>query len=245
MAATVERVLATRSSLRREAEAEAAKEAQLVSSSTNRTEKGTSEEEVPSLEELVAEKAEELRNRPHNPREEAGSPSRIGQEEDGRKASRGAEARPIADAGWPWPMDWLSAPPASPGSTEGLPVGIMFGGFTGGDADVEPNDGDWVDTPPFSIKVAAVEVVDVEDPDAAHVEVRTNTFPLRGKHKVLFPRHCWRKSIHGFVVPGRAKGEFERLAQAGLVAVELKVPSLRRGERQRCFVACSTFVVSF
>lgn len=190
MAATVERVLAARSGLREEAEAEAAKEAQLVSSSTNRTEKGRSDKEVPSLEELIAEKAEELRNRPHNPTEGAGSLSRTGQEEDDHKAPRGTDTPPIADAGWPWPMDWLSAPLAPPGSAEiqGLPAGIIFGGFTGGDADIEPDDGVRADTPPFSIKVAAVEVVDAEDPDAAHVEVRTSACPLRGTHKGLLPR---------------------------------------------------------
>ena len=67
MPATVERVLAARSGLRKEAEEEATNEAQLVSASTNRTGQGRSEEEVPSLEEMIAEKAEELRNRPHNP----------------------------------------------------------------------------------------------------------------------------------------------------------------------------------
>ncbi|CAM9788657.1 unnamed protein product [Laminaria digitata] len=172
MAATVERVLSTRSGLRKEAEEEAASEAQLVSASTNRTGQGRSEEEVPSLEELVAEKAEELRNSPQNATDKGGSSPSPGREGDDHKASRGTDMPPIADAGWPWPMDWLSAPRAPPGTAvvQELPVGIIFGGLAGGGADVGSDDGGGADAPPFSIAVEAVEVVDVEGPEAAHVE---------------------------------------------------------------------------
>lgn len=182
MAATVERVLAARPGLRKEAEEEAMNETQLVSASTNRTGQGRSEEGVPSLEELVAEMTEELRNRPHNPTEGGGSPSSAGQEEDNHEASRGTDTPPIADAGWPWPMDWLSAPRAPPGTVgvQELPGGIIFGGLGGGSADVGSDDGGRADAPPFSIVVAAVEVVDIEDPEAAHVEVRASACPLRG-----------------------------------------------------------------
>lgn len=182
MAATVERVLSARSGLRKEAEEEAASEAQLVSASTNRTGQGRSEEEVPSLEELVAEKAEELRNRPQNPTDRGGSPPSPGREGDDHKASRGTDMPPIADAGWPWPMDWLSAPRAPPGTAvvQELPVGIIFGGLAGGGADVGSDDGGGADAPPFSIAVAAVEVVDVEGPEAAHVEVRASACALTG-----------------------------------------------------------------
>ena len=79
-------------------------------------------------------------------------------------------------------MDWLSAPRAPPGTAEvqELPVDIIFGGLGGGDVDVGSDDGGRADTPPFSIVVAAVEVVDIEDPEAAHVEVRASACLLRG-----------------------------------------------------------------
>lgn len=202
MAATVERLLAARSGLRKEAEEEATNEAQLVSASTNSTGRGRSEEKNPSLEELVAEKTEELRNR-HNPTEGGGSPSSAGQEEDNHKTSRGTDTPPIADAGWPWPMDWLSAPRAPPGTAEvqELPVGIIFGGLGGGDADVGSDDGGRADAPPFSIVVAAVEVVDIEDAEAAHVEVRASACLLRGVISGCSSPIAGKRAVGTFISP--------------------------------------------
>lgn len=229
MAATVERLLAARPGLRKEAEEEAMNEAQLVSTSTNSTGRGRSEEKVPSLEELVAEKTEELRNMPHNPTEGGSSPSFAGQEEDNHKASRGTETLPIADAGWPWPMDWLSAPRAPPGTAEvqELPVGIIFGGLDGGDADVGSDDGVRAEAPPFSIVVAAVEVVDIEDAEAAHVEVRASACSLRAMiAPVLVPmKETWALSI-----PRCVEGEIRRLcaSRARRVGIESAVFALWR-----------------
>lgn len=168
--ATVERVLASRPHLRDEAEAEAAREAQAVAAESIGD--GRSELEVPSLEELVAEKAEELRTRPQDRSQEETTRSSPVREDLDRNATPLIGVRPTVEFGWPWPTDWLSAPRVPIGDVEIHDAHVDSGGFAVGHGDVEADDGDRKDTPPFAIEVAAVEVADVEDPDDAHIEVR-------------------------------------------------------------------------
>eukprot|EP00903_Cladosiphon_okamuranus_P008775 g8406.t1 len=130
---TVGRVLAARPHLREEAEVEvAAEKATAVSSG------GGADLAVPSLEELVAEKAEELRTRLHSSQgaqeaEEAAGLSTptspptsssadqevndSGRPDISRQQSAGGSLLPVvavADVAWPWPVDWLAAPRVPP-----------------------------------------------------------------------------------------------------------------------------------
>lgn len=199
---TVGRVLAARPGLREEAEVEVAMETAAAASSG-----GGAHLTVPSLEELVAEKAEELRTRLQHSqgggtREEAvrvkpppSTPPSAEQGDDARErpdaARQQAEGGPllppvaVAGAGWPWPAEWLAAPrvpppPPSRGvdilgpALEGSFVDLGDGGGDRGRLLSGPEDGGGTSGPPipYSIEVAAVEVADAEDPDAAHVEVR-------------------------------------------------------------------------
>lgn len=174
MDATKERVLSARSELREQAEAEAARDAQLVVGGGD----GRSAQEVPSLEELVAEKAEEYRTRPLSIRngsaEEEAEPS-VPAADRSRNTSRLEGTSPVAaeGVGWPWPIAWLSGPRASrtEAKIQGMKDNVEFGGFMGGEGDQGPDERDGAEVPPFSIEVAAVEAVDMEDPDAAHIEV--------------------------------------------------------------------------
>lgn len=181
MDATEERVLSARSGLQEEAEAEAEaarRDAQLAVGGGN----GRSEREMPSLEELVAEKAEEYRTRP--PPDNTQSVSTEGEttrplvpaEDRSGDTNRLDGAWPIVaeGVGWPWPTGWLSgprAPPATMAEVQGVRGGVEFGGFVGGEGDQGPDERDGADVPPFSIEVQAVEAVDTEDADAAHIEV--------------------------------------------------------------------------
>eukprot|EP00752_Nemacystus_decipiens_P006456 g5814.t1 len=193
---TVERVLAARPHLREEAEAEVA-----IENATAASSGGGADLAVPSLEELVAEKAEELRTRLHShgaqEEEEASArsspppPSSSAQHGDDRghpdaaRQAGGGSLLPVAvaDAGWPWPADWLAAPfvPPPPPFRDvdilGLGLEGDFVGPAAGDGDrgrllSGAEDGSGASGPPipFSIEVAAVEVTDAEDPDAAHIE---------------------------------------------------------------------------
>lgn len=165
---------------------------------------------VPSLEELVAEKAEELRTRLHSrgAQEEeavrsAPSPPTSSAEQgddsghpDAALRSGGGPLLPVAvaDAGWPWPADWLAAPRVPPPppfrdvDVLGLALqGDFVDGGAGGGGDrgrllSGAEDGGGVGGPPipYSIEVAAVEVADAEDPDAAHIEVRMCMYARKG-----------------------------------------------------------------
>lgn len=193
---TVGRVLAARPHLREEAEEEVAIETAAAASSG-----GGADLTVPSLEELVAEKAEELRSRLHNQgaQEEAARPSpssppSVEQEDDGGHPVAAQQSGvgslvpvAVADAGWPWPADWFAAPrvPPPPPSRdvdilelalEGGFVDLGAGGAGGGDRGrllSGPEDGAGTGGPPvpYSIEVAAVEVTDAEDADSVHIEV--------------------------------------------------------------------------
>lgn len=177
MDATEERVLSVRSELREQAEAEAARDAQLVVGGGD----GRSAQEVPSLEELVAEKAEEYRTRPLSIRsgsaEEEAEPS-VPAADRSRDTSRLESTFPVAaeGVGWPWPIAWLSGPrtpraPRAVAEIQGMKGNVEFGGFMGGEGNQGLVERDGAEAPPFSIEVAAVEAVDMEDPDAAHIEV--------------------------------------------------------------------------
>lgn len=172
MAATVERVLAARAGLRIEAEAEAAREAQLASEAIGG--KRPSDHGVPSLEELVAEKSEELRTGPLIQKQVETPPPSPVQKSQVLHPAQPIIAPHIADVEWPWPIGWLSAPraPSRNAKKNELSVGAQFGGFSIRDGDLGPGHGTLADSPPCSIEVAAVEVVDVWDSDAAHIEVR-------------------------------------------------------------------------
>lgn len=198
---TVGRVLAARPHLREEAEVEVAVETATAVSSG-----GGGDLAVPSLEELVAEKAEALRTRLHSGQgaqeeeEEAARlppsppPSSAEQDDDdsghpdvGRQQPGGGSLLPVvavADAGWPWPADWLAAPRVPPPppfrdvdvlglALEGDFVDLGAGGGDRGRLLSGAEDGGGASGPPipYSIEVAAVEVADAEDPEAAHIEV--------------------------------------------------------------------------
>lgn len=171
MDATVARLLAARPELQKEAEAEVAEEAQRAIAMAD---KGRSERKAHSLEELVAEKARELRSRPH----EEPPPSSFSRSEsrDSEAARLQAILLPAAslDVGWPWLAEWLSAPrmPLNEAELHGLEGYVDHGEFKGMEEEAEPGDGDRADVPPVAIEVAAVEVADIEDPDATHIEVR-------------------------------------------------------------------------
>lgn len=191
---TVGRVLAARPDLREEAEVEVAVETATAASSG-----GGADLTVPSLEELVAEKAEELlrtrlRSQGEQQKEEIGRspssppPSSADQGGGSEQRSGGGSMLPVvavADAGWPWPADWLAAPRVPPPplfrdvDVLGLALEEDFADLGAGSGDSGrllsgPEDGGWASGPPvpYSIEVAAVEVADAEDPDAAHIEVR-------------------------------------------------------------------------
>lgn len=192
----MERVLAARPHLREEAEVEVAIETATAASSG-----GGADLTVPSLEELVAEKAEELRTKlrgegaqeeetaalsPPPPPFSAAGGSGGGQ--DAARRSEGGSLSPaaVADAGRPWPAGWLAAPlvpPPPPPFTDAdvLEVGLdgEFVDFGAGGGDrgrllsgSEDAGGTSGPPVPYSIEVAAVEVADAEDPDAVHIEVR-------------------------------------------------------------------------
>lgn len=195
---TVKRVLAARPHLQEEAEVEVAIETATAASSG-----GGADLTVPLLEELVAEKAEELRTRLHSQgAQEEGvvrsspspPPSSSGEQGDdgghpgAARQSAGGLLLPAtaADAGWPWPADWMAAPRVPPPppfrdvdvlglALEGDFVDLGAGGGDRGRLLSGAEDGAGASGPPipYSIEVAAVEVTDAEDPDAAHIEVCT------------------------------------------------------------------------
>lgn len=198
---TVERVLTARQDLREAAEAEVAAEAAASASSG-----GGGDALVPSLEELVAEKAEELRTRllsrgadeeePPEPSPPLPPPPPVTRRKDGG-GDPGAAVRPgvdallpaaaaaaaVADAGWPWPAEWLAAPrvpPPPPPFTDvdvlGQALGENFVDLDAAVAGLEDGGGRANPPVPHSIEVAAVEVADAEDPDAAHIEVRCGCY---------------------------------------------------------------------
>lgn len=49
------------------------------------------------------------------------------------------------------------------------------------------DDEEGIETPPFSMEVAAVEIADVEDPDAAHIEVKSGAALRKQKHVLSSP----------------------------------------------------------
>ncbi|CAM9331166.1 unnamed protein product [Ectocarpus sp. 12 AP-2014] len=216
---TAERLLSARPGLREQAEAEVAMArataAGAGAGAAADGSGGSSKPMVPSLEELVAEKAEELRIRAQNrghvdaaerlsfsssssssssPSSSSSSSSGHWVENDDQDQQPTARdlgavlpAAVTADAGWPWPVAWLAAPPAPPppprdpedwelGLEEGtfgfgVGVGAGFAGSSGHGDDFTEGAEDGADPPvPYSIEVAAVEVVDAEHLDEAHVE---------------------------------------------------------------------------
>lgn len=84
--------------------------------------------------------------------------------------------------GWPWPITWLLAPRAPTVTTE-LPIESMlspemleFARLDCGnveDSGKRADDEEGIETPPFSMEMAAVEIADAEDLDAAHIEVKS------------------------------------------------------------------------
>lgn len=193
---TVGRVLASRPYLQKEAEVEVAlARAAAATAASSGGDGGEGEMMVPSLEELIAEKAEELRTRlGSQAHEEAERPppssSSSAQLKNDNAGSQLGDNMlfpvVVADAGWPWPVEWLAAPrvPPPPPSREADILGLAEEGFVnahgfgssengGGFFAGSEGGGERADPPvPFSIEVAAVEVVDAEDFDTAHVEVR-------------------------------------------------------------------------
>lgn len=180
---TVGRILDSRAGLREEAEAEAAMAREARREPRDEA-NGRPELLVPSLEELVAEKAEELRMRP----------SPVLTEQDATlTASGGAGVRtehrnvvsaveaditlPVVgeDVRWPWPVEWLNAPLAAPSEVgaDGVKTGFEFDG-PGMQREQAwgLNEEDCAGVPPYSIEVAAVEVADMDDAEMAHVEVK-------------------------------------------------------------------------
>lgn len=180
---TVGRILDSRPGLQEEAEAEAAmaREARME---TRDEANGRPELLVPSLEELVAEKAEELRMRPSPvPAEQDATLTALGgagARAEHRNVASTAEAEitsPVAgeDVGWPWPVEWLNAPLAAPSEVgaDGVKTGFEFEGpGMRREQAWGLNEEDCASAPPYSIEVAAVEVADMEDSEMAHVEVK-------------------------------------------------------------------------
>lgn len=201
---TVGRVLAARPDLEKEAEVEVAlaREAAAGAASSGGDGGGGGEMMVPSLEELVAEKAEELRARADSQAHEEATrpppPSSSSAQLTTDKEYPYAAPQfgdnmllpvVVADAGWPWPVDWFAAPRVPPPTLfreadilgvaeeeDFIDFGARSGFGSSGDAEGfvagSEGGGGRVDPPvPYSIEVAAVEVVDAEGFDAAHVEV--------------------------------------------------------------------------
>lgn len=208
---TVERMLAARPDLEKEAEVEVALAREAAAGATSSGGDGGGEMMVPSLEELIAEKAEELRTRfdsqvhdeATRPPPSSSSSAQLKTDNEYSDAARQLGDNTllpvvVADAGWPWPVEWLAAPrvPQPPSSREADILGFAeeedlvdfgarsgfgsSGGKEGFPAGLEGGGGR-VDPPvPYSIEVAAVEVVDAEGFDAAHVEVCEGVLLERG-----------------------------------------------------------------
>lgn len=95
-------------------------------------------------------------------------------------------------------MIWLSAPRAPAAGLNSASSSVEYGvpeysrvvsGVGDGVALTEEED-DGMETPPFSMEVASVEVADADDPGAAHVEVMYNGstwFLSREKRVLTFP----------------------------------------------------------
>lgn len=195
---TVRRILDSRPGLREDAEAEAAMAREARLEMRDEANNGRSELLVPSLEELVAEKAEELRMRPSPvPTEQDATLTAsggAGARAEHRNEASAAEAEitsPVVgeDVGWPWPVEWLNAPRVAPSDVgaDGVKTGFEFDGLgTRREWVGSLNEKDCADAPPYSIEVAAVEVADMEDTETAHVEVKGSGMCKLNGRKVAF-----------------------------------------------------------